>query len=374
MFGSTILEVAIGMFFLFFILSLILSAVRETIEAFMQKRAWHLAQGIKELLDDESDGTLTTRLYSHPLIAGLFRNKKTEKVSDTLDGKRLLNTGKNLPAYIPARNFASALLDSIAHGRLLTDGPNAISSDAVTSQKLRQAIGKISGHENLKNALLVAIDEANGDLALARANLAAWYDSSMDRVSAWYRKETQYILLIMGFAIAVLFNINAFGVAAHLYQDDSARAIIIAQAEASSTSAVPLCSSEENLSQLDCLSQEVEDLGYPMGWSDELPLTSLSDPEFLLSWSFLSSLTGWALTAFALTLGAPFWFDTLNKFMVIRSTVKPHEKSPEESSEDRQKDVLLKAWMNPALSQGSGQLPPPQTSSGSTEEPKKDQG
>lgn len=374
MFGSTILEVAIGMFFLFFILSLILSAVRETIEAFMQKRAWHLAQGIKELLDDESDGTLTARLYSHPLIAGLFRNKKTEKVSDTLDGKRLLNTGRNLPAYIPARNFASALLDSIAHGRLLTDGPNAISSDAVTPQKLREAIGKISGHENLKNALLVAIDEANGDLALARANLAAWYDSSMDRVSAWYRKETQYILLIMGFAIAVLFNINAFGVAAHLYQDDSARAIIIAQAEASSTSAVPLCSSEENLSQLDCLSQEVEDLGYPMGWSDELPLTSLSDPEFLLSWSFLSSLTGWALTAFALTLGAPFWFDTLNKFMVIRSTVKPHEKSPEESSEDRQKDVLLKAWMNPALSQGSGQLPPPQTSSGSTEEPKKDQG
>jgi hypothetical protein len=38
----------------------------------------------------------------------------------------------------------------------------------------------------------------------------------------------------------------------------------------------------------------------------------------------------------AISLGAPFWFDLLNKFMVIRSTVKPHEKSPEESSEDRQ--------------------------------------
>jgi hypothetical protein len=35
-------------------------------------------------------------------------------------------------------------------------------------------------------------------------------------------------------------------------------------------------------------------------------------------------------------LGAPFWFDLLNKFMVIRSTVKPHEKSPEEGSEDKQ--------------------------------------
>jgi hypothetical protein len=35
-------------------------------------------------------------------------------------------------------------------------------------------------------------------------------------------------------------------------------------------------------------------------------------------------------------MGAPFWFDLLNKVMVIRSTVKPHEKSPEEASEDRQ--------------------------------------
>jgi len=38
----------------------------------------------------------------------------------------------------------------------------------------------------------------------------------------------------------------------------------------------------------------------------------------------------------AATLGAPFWFDVLNKITVIRSTVKPHEKSPEEASEDRQ--------------------------------------
>jgi hypothetical protein len=45
---------------------------------------------------------------------------------------------------------------------------------------------------------------------------------------------------------------------------------------------------------------------------------------------------GWLLTALAATLGAPFWFDVLNRLMVIRSTVKPHEKSPEEASEDRQ--------------------------------------
>ena len=49
-----------------------------------------------------------------------------------------------------------------------------------------------------------------------------------------------------------------------------------------------------------------------------------------------SHLVGWLLTAFAATLGAPFWFDILNKVMVIRATVKPREKSGEEGSEDRQ--------------------------------------
>jgi hypothetical protein len=43
---------------------------------------------------------------------------------------------------------------------------------------------------------------------------------------------------------------------------------------------------------------------------------------------------GWLITAFAITLGAPFWFDVLNKFMVVRSTVKPSEKSGDEASKD----------------------------------------
>ena len=46
----------------------------------------------------------------------------------------------------------------------------------------------------------------------------------------------------------------------------------------------------------------------------------------------LEALAGWILTAIALSLGAPFWFDLLNKFMVIRSTIKPQEKSPIEKS------------------------------------------
>ncbi len=49
----------------------------------------------------------------------------------------------------------------------------------------------------------------------------------------------------------------------------------------------------------------------------------------------LMLLAGYLITALAIMLGAPFWFDVLNKFMVVRATVKPKEKSPDEASEDR---------------------------------------
>lgn len=62
-------------------------------------------------------------------------------------------------------------------------------------------------------------------------------------------------------------------------------------------------------------------------------------------WPFLF---GWLATALAATLGAPFWFDVLNRIMVIRSTVKPHQKSPEEASEDRQAPAGTTAAQTPA--------------------------
>jgi hypothetical protein len=73
---------------------------------------------------------------------------------------------------------------------------------------------------------------------------------------------------------------------------------------------------------------------------------------------------GWLCTALAVMLGAPFWFDVLNKVMVIRSTVKPHEKSKEEASEDRQlpttvaSQAVMPTGMPMAFAQESSPPPP----------------
>ena len=77
-------------------------------------------------------------------------------------------------------------------------------------------------------------------------------------------------------------------------------------------------------------------LGLPIGWTRATP-TNKDDrrrvPDTL--GDFLLKLVGILVTGFAISQGAPFWFDVLNKFMVVRSTVKPSEKSGEQPSKDR---------------------------------------
>jgi hypothetical protein len=74
MFGSEILEVAIGLMLVYLLLSLICSAVREGLEAWSEMRAVHLERGIRELLQDLNGTGLAKALYTHPLIYGLFQN------------------------------------------------------------------------------------------------------------------------------------------------------------------------------------------------------------------------------------------------------------------------------------------------------------
>jgi hypothetical protein len=85
----------------------------------------------------------------------------------------------------------------------------------------------------------------------------------------------------------------------------------------------PECRVERNLAQ-------IRQLGLPVGWGSDDTRTV---PRTVGGWA--TKVLGWLVTAAAISLGAPFWFDLLNKIAVVRSTVKPREKSPEEPPVDR---------------------------------------
>lgn len=373
MFGSHALEAAIGLSFVFFILSLVATSAREILEGWLQSRAANLERGIRELLKDRDGTQLAKQIYDHPLIASLYTGDYKPNYKDDPSGKKdpwkRLRRGTNLPAYIPSRNFATALLDLAARGEAVTDALGG----AVTVDSIRSGILANIPNERVQRAILLALDQAKGDLDQARANIEAWFDSGMDRVSGWYRKQTQWILFMMGLAVAVTLNVDTIQIARSLYEDDSARALIVAEAQAAveagakddakNTQALTKalgCDAAQRQQGMSCAQTKLEKLGLPIGWEGYVWPTQVKKEHRLESFGlFLMSLVGWLLTALAVTLGAPFWFDALNKMMVIRSTVKPHEKSPEEASEDRQAPAPQAAVSGPAPLADAGPEPAP---------------
>lgn len=330
MFGSQILEVAIGVIFVFILVSTVCSMIREGIEAWLKTRAAYLEYGIREMLQDKHGDGIVKSFYTHPLIYSLFSDGY--KPGKKIHRPGILTKGRNLPSYIPARNFALALMDIAARGPV-NDGENREAQSSVISlDSIRNNIEHI-GNKAVQRVLLTAIDSAQGDLNRAQANLEAWYDSGMDRVSGWYKRSTQTIIFCIGLLVSIGLNVNTLTIGDYLYRNDLARAALVARAEAAAKD-----TTFRNLSY-QAAKEELEAVKLPIGWSDgwgaPRPGYYRQTGTFNIWNQIFGPLLGWLLTAFAVTLGAPFWFDILNKVMVIRSTVKPHEKSPEEGSEDR---------------------------------------
>jgi hypothetical protein len=354
MFGSDILEVATGVVFVFVLISTICTAIRESLEAWLKTRASYLEFGIRELLQDRTGTGLAKGVFEHPLVFGLYSGNYTPRPSE---GRPIMwKSGGNLPSYIPSANFALALMDIAARGPVNTGTTPSTGGSSLSLAQIRAHVGEI-GNPQVQRALLTAIDSAQGDFDRARSNIEAWYNSAMDRVSGWYKRSTQWCLFWVALVLAAGLNINTITIADYLYRHDAERSALVSAIDKTAATAQ---TSETYKDAKD----EIGELRLPMGWSDgwgaprthaerqrtaddrqkrssanqvaaQAPLAPAEVPTS--SWQdVIAPVLGWIFTAFAATLGAPFWFDVLNQIMVIRSTVKPHEKSGEEASLDRQ--------------------------------------
>lgn len=369
MFNSDVLEVGLGLILFFLLASLMATAVRELIEALLKTRAMDLERGIRELLDDPRGLAMAQSFFDHAHIFSLFRGQydpsrlksaglfrrwlKTDNplVTDKVGFEMPLGARRALPTYIPAGLFATAMIDLV--GRASASWPYPVSAEPLTLDLLRQRAAGLPS-PRLQRAVLSAIDNAEGEFSKVKTNLEAWFNGSMDRVSGAYKRRTQAWLLAIGLLIAVAFNLDAVTVAGRLVNDPLLRDAAAARAEKVADAGQPPAPDGDTAEKLGALKKDLTDIGYPIGWryAEGQTIAGFRMPvpgpqgcktpgdgdvcRQTVPYNGLGLLFGWLITAAAISLGAPFWFDILNKVMVIRSTVKPREKSREEGSEDRQ--------------------------------------
>lgn len=310
--SSHVIEVAIGMAYAYLIFSLICTVVNEMIAGVLSMRAKTLELGIKSLFSEDAEAveaknSFTNLVYSHALVRGLYQGAARKAAGVTEDVKRGFFRRVKLPSYIPADTFATALIDSIAPGA--GSGPNPFDQVQTAIQKLPDS--------NTKKALLSLALNTKGDLQQFQKNVEGWFNDSMDRASGWYKRQTKKILFVIAFVVTIAANADSVKIVKTLWNDP---AVLRDSVDAASK----YINTKPQTDQQTAIQNKMNDLAkdlpssLPVGWSE---------PPFTNRWAGLQMLFGWIFTALALSLGAPFWFDVLNKFMVVRSTVKPKEKA-----------------------------------------------
>lgn len=313
MFGSAILEVGIGLALVYLLLSLFCSVLSEWIAWFFNMRAKNLEKGIRSLFNDgklPNQTDIADALYKHGLIQSLYR-KGTK------------------PSYIPAEIFSKTLWDVLAP---------ADSSGSKTLADLRVAIDRLPSKE-AREALQAVVSQTATDIESAREAIEDWFNQGMERVSGWYKRRTQVILIILALIVAAVTNTDSVVVAEALWKSPTLRASTVAVAEGVVKNPPAGVNGEQTkqenpAAQMEASLSTVNALKLPIGWppSDK---TTPDDPRKWPTsyWMILSRLLGWFMTAVALSLGAPFWFDGLNTFMNVRSTVKPKDADTSKGSQ-----------------------------------------
>jgi hypothetical protein len=227
-FGAA-LDVAIGLIFVYLLVSLFVTAMNEYVSSFLNKRSEFLLQRVQSLLGGDGSEKKTGEwspemcaVWNHPLISALKSHSTTEDHC-TKRGALL----KNAPSYIPGKTFAVALTET------LKPSDKAHLSFA----ELKTAISGIENNDALKNALLPMLDDAEGKLDTFQQNVATWFDRAMDRTSGTYKRWIHRLTFWAGFAVAIAFNVNSLQLIDNLWRDPVARAGLVAQASKSAQSA-----------------------------------------------------------------------------------------------------------------------------------------
>lgn len=311
MFSMPVLDVAIGLSFFFLLLALVCTTINEMIAGVRDSRSKYLEKGLDQMLGSTE---IKNKLKDHPLISSLMAK----------DG--------SLPSYIPAEKFAQALLDVVTKDKALTD--------------MQAVKDGVAGTDKYQKALKALLD-VSPDAAALQKHVEEWFNGSMDRVSGWYKRNAQRNAFILACLVTIFMNADTLFIARLLWTNPAMRDAVVNQAKQRTAKQAteepatlveytdpntPTESKPNKVADSSSALTESEQslLGQMTGW--EKDRAELSGGKTTIGGIIFSHGFGWLITAIAVSLGAPFWFDALNRFMNIRNTGRAPDEPRDKSS------------------------------------------
>jgi len=298
---TTIIQVAIGIIFVWVILAVITSQIQEWIASGLAWRAGMLESAIEQMLGNPE---IKNKLYNHPLIRGLYSNH-----------------GKRKPGGIPQDKFALVLFEEVINsGISVADAKNTFDNlkKSVAALKNVEGGGALKNFARSLDTLLIGIEEKADDathaITEARLRVESWFDNSMERLGGAYRRRMQIVGLIVGITVAAALNVDTGAIMTTLWKDPVVRQAVVTQAsqlqESDTQSSQPPTAEEiaKNVEKLNVLS-------LPIGWSAKNIPTDAG--------GWVAKIVGILFSGMAAAQGAPYWFDLMRKLLTRNPPVPP---------------------------------------------------
>ena len=372
--SSAVIDLAIGMSFVFGVTAALASVVTELIARLVGLRGAYLLSGLRELVDSGGTSTdLSSAERDYRAMQDLMRNRPASGASfpvaqafpappsmtgALLGGPILSSQGmtgqitsrhltiraaprtgslpkmtsgpqarglwrqrRSLPSYISAKSFAEAVIDFLV--------PDAAGQTTIAT--LQRNVGRLPEGLPFKSSLQALLKNAGGDVSRFRTDVEHWYDDHMDRVSGWYKRHVAKITLVIGAILIMLLNINALTIGRTLYTDSAVNAAV-SQVAAKGTDCSANPTRQECLANLQGQLSAVAVAGLPIGWSIVRDCRQLRaqcnwlDQRGVFSrhgnsgWQLVLVLVGFLITSIVIVPGARFWFDLLGRLGSLRQT------------------------------------------------------
>jgi len=211
-----------------------------------------------------------------------------------------------------------------------------IKEESAIYQQIQETLDTMP--ESLKRSLYILAQRAEkggGDtqeqLQRFQKEIEIWFDQSMERASGVYKRNARGVAILLGTAIAVAANADTINIINRLSKDSMLRSTVNLYAE--QLVANNAKTKSNNLTSLTKVQQDVDraldnNVPLPLGWSEQNSLER--DKQGNLLWpALIAKLFGWVLSGVAISMGAGFWFEALNKIINIRNAGKKPPSSTE---------------------------------------------
>ena len=406
MFNNVVLDVFIGLIFVFLLYSLLATIIQEIIARLLNLRAKLLLNAIRIMLEDrdeesdEGDSPLIKTLsrffksfadsiarYYNPLPANKFIRVFYKHPSIKYLGE---SSWQSKPSYLEPSNFSATIIKLLRGKEYNASEPqmNAIyrtlfdaDKNTVAVETGKKLVAATIEPETLQKIQQLYID-AQKDIDRFQALLEIWFNQTMDRASGWYKRQTQWILFIIGLFIAITFNVDTIATYRLLAKDKTARENVVQLAinsqprydslvHATEKKSVTITDTLKNAEGKDSVTRTRDTVYIALSDKDLIDAKEIIQSDIdkaadivALGWPDCDScklykklkdsmaakkdtasemaatvkikkfhcdgnpyqrgpftmFLGWVLTALAISLGAPFWFDLMNKLLKLRGS------------------------------------------------------